>query len=146
MCNNRTRLIVNSMAGLINICIPEGDVRREWWKEAVVENYVPAFEALRRKAEFSESDVAEFQRKIDKWFQVWAKLWGQEGCTNYIHLLSSGHISEYLRYWKSLYPHSQQGWESLNSTLMFLYIFVAQPVGVKLETSGLWEASQGSSH
>ena len=97
MDNNRTRLIVTHMAGLINICVPEGDERKEWWTKAVIDNYVPAYESLRKKADFTESDISEFQRKIDRWFQWWVKLWGQEGCTNYIHLLSSGHISEYLR-------------------------------------------------
>jgi hypothetical protein len=122
MDNNRTRKVVTKLGGLIDICIPEGDVRRQQWKEAVLDNYVPAFEILRRKEDLSEAQIAEFQLHIDKWFQVWnGKLWGLEGNTNYIHLLASGHISEYLRYWKSLYPHSQQGWESLNSMLKVFY-------------------------
>jgi hypothetical protein len=121
MDNNRTRKVVTQLLGLIKICVPEGDERREWWEEAIINNYVPFFEMLRRKREFSIEDIAEFQQMVDKWFQTWVKLWGAEGCTNYIHLLSSGHISEYLRYWKSLYPHSQQGWEALNSLLKVFY-------------------------
>ncbi len=39
---------------------------------------------------------------------------GNEGATNYIHDLQSGHIANYLIHWRNLYVHSQQGWEALN--------------------------------
>jgi len=42
---------------------------------------------------------------------------GHEGVTNYIHMLTTGHISEYLVYWGDLYDHSQQGWEAFNSLI-----------------------------
>jgi len=45
------------------------------------------------------------------------ELCGQEGITNYIHMLAAGHISEYLAHWRNLYAHSQQGWEAFNSLL-----------------------------
>ena len=37
--------------------------------------------------------------------------------TNYIHLLGSGHISEYLYRHRNLYRHLQQGWEAFNKLL-----------------------------
>jgi hypothetical protein len=37
--------------------------------------------------------------------------------TNYIHVLASGHISYFLKKYGCLYLYSQQGWESLNSTI-----------------------------
>jgi len=39
---------------------------------------------------------------------------GKEGVTNYIHMLSSGHIQYYMKIHRNLYKYSQQGWESLN--------------------------------
>ena len=41
--------------------------------------------------------------------------------TNYIHLLSSGHMSDYLHKWRNLYLHSQQGWESLNNLVKIFF-------------------------
>lgn len=49
------------------------------------------------------------------------ELHGKAGVTNYIHMLSSGHISDYLRHWRNLYRHSQQGWESLNSMVKVFF-------------------------
>jgi hypothetical protein len=39
---------------------------------------------------------------------------GNEGATNYIRHLKSGHVSDYLLHWRNLYVHLQQGWEALN--------------------------------
>ena len=51
-------------------------------------------------------------------FQDWIVLNdGLAGVTNYIHLLGSGHMSDYMFYWRNLYIHSQQGWEAFNSLL-----------------------------
>jgi hypothetical protein len=64
---------------------------------------------VRRKEDFSNQDILDFQDHIDQWFQLWVKLHGKDGVTNYVHMLASGHVAEYLNYWKSLYSHSQQG-------------------------------------
>lgn len=39
---------------------------------------------------------------------------GQEGITNCIHMLGSGHIVYYSEVHRNLYKFSQQNWESLN--------------------------------
>jgi hypothetical protein len=39
---------------------------------------------------------------------------GDEGVMNDIHDLQGGHISKYLKYWRNLYVHLQQGWEAMN--------------------------------
>ena len=64
---------------------------------------------VRRKEDFTDQDILDFQNHIDQWFQLWVKLHGKDGVTNYVHILASGHVSEYLNYWKSLHAHSQQG-------------------------------------
>jgi hypothetical protein len=48
-------------------------------------------------------------------------MYGDEGVTNYLHMLASGHIMEYLFKYKNLYRHSQQGWEALNHLLKTFY-------------------------
>jgi hypothetical protein len=48
-------------------------------------------------------------------------LYSYAGCTNYIHLLSSGHIAEYMFRWRNLHRFSQQGWEHFNSLLKVFF-------------------------
>jgi hypothetical protein len=61
--------------------------------------------------------IATFQDHIDAWFRDWVKVYGKEGCTNYTHMLSSGHVMRYMEEWKCLNRYSQQGWEALNALI-----------------------------
>jgi hypothetical protein len=70
---------------------------------------------------FDADAVSAFQKDIDDFFQLWVELWGLEGCTNYIHIMSSGYLSTYLSKWKNIYRHSQQGWGAFNSLLKTFY-------------------------
>jgi hypothetical protein len=60
------------------------------------------------------------QTHIDLWFQAWNELWGNEG-TNYTHMLSSGHITEYMLKWRNMYCFSKQGWEKFNHVFTTVY-------------------------
>jgi hypothetical protein len=42
------------------------------------------------------------------------ELTAYDGCTNYTHLYSSGHMHWYMRKLQCLYWYSQQGWENKN--------------------------------
>jgi hypothetical protein len=64
--------------------------------------------------------VINFQKDIDAFFQIWVTIDGDDGVTNYIHMLALGHISAYLFHWGNLNCHSQQGWEAFNSLLKTL--------------------------
>ncbi len=72
---------------------------------------------LRKKTNLTVGELEAFQSHVDQFFAIWVDLTGHEGVTNYIHMLASGHISEYLIYWGNLYDHSQQGWEAFNSLI-----------------------------
>jgi hypothetical protein len=61
--------------------------------------------------------LTSYQRHADLFFQAWVLLWQKEGVTNYIHMIASGHIADYLYKWKNLYRFSQQGWEAMNSLI-----------------------------
>ena len=73
-----------------------------------IPNYRDGMIILRRHLEFTDDDLKQFQNHMDTWFQIWMQLHASEGCTNYTHLISSGHIAEYM------YRFSQQGWENFN--------------------------------
>eukprot|EP00978_Attheya_sp_CCMP212_P018561 scaffold50946_cov66-Attheya_sp.AAC.1 len=121
MANDHTVKAIDNMERLINLCIPAKEVkpRRKMLWESCIPKYRKAMLKLRQHADFTDEDIAEdiaeFQHDFDLFFQDWIGLYGKNGLTNYMHLLSSGHISEYLYKWKNLYVHSQQGWESLNN-------------------------------
>ena len=72
---------------------------------------------LRQQENFSDKDINKCQTAIDDFFQDWVSLHGLDGMTNYIHLLGSGYIAEYLFRHQNLYRHSQQGWEAFNALL-----------------------------
>jgi hypothetical protein len=78
-------------------------------------------ESARRREDFNENDIEEFQTIADDWFEQWVKLAGRDGLTNYIHMVGAGHLSFYMREWGNLYRYSQQGWESYNSLIKSVY-------------------------
>ncbi len=83
----------------------------------VIRKFIAASVIMRQKEECTDAQIINFQNNIDDFFQVWVKLFSQSGCTNYIHFLASGHISEYMFRWRNLHRFSQQGWENFNSLL-----------------------------
>jgi hypothetical protein len=120
MDNVKTRKIIDDIETLVYACIPPDNpderpkLERGPWLRCIPP-YREAIIILRQKTDYAEDDIATFQKKIDEFFHEWAELNGLEGLTNYIHMLASGHIAEYMRYWKNLYRNSQQGWEAFNS-------------------------------
>ena len=59
--------------------------------------------------------VDQFQLCADKFCDAYFALTGQDGMTNYFHILQSGYFSYFLEKYKTLYLLSQQGWENMNS-------------------------------
>ena len=46
---------------------------------------------------------------------------GQAGITNYLHIIGSGHLREFLYKYRNLYKYSQQGWEHQNKKTTACY-------------------------
>jgi hypothetical protein len=124
MDNVRTRKIIDGIEKLVVVCLPEPSEsedsppgacseRAGWLK--CIPSYREALIILRQKTDYTEDEISTFQKKIDIFANGWLELNGAQGMTNYIHMLASGHIAEYMRHWKNLYRHSQQGWEAFNS-------------------------------
>ena len=86
------------------------------WTTAL-NNYRTTMVLLHKKDDFTNDEIASYQSHADMFFQAWIRLWQKEGVTNYIHMIGSGHIAEYLYKWKNLYRYSQQGWEAMNSLI-----------------------------
>ncbi len=74
-----------------------------------------------RKKEFMDEEIKHFQHYIHNWFQVWIQLHGLSGCTNYTHMLSSGHLAQFMFKWRNMYQFSQQGRENFNHVFSTVY-------------------------
>ena len=105
--NNKTRQAINKLEVILDLCIVDPDRSGQW--NRCVENYRSGMILVRQKDEFEDRQIFEFQKHMDLFFQDWILLQGAEGITNYIHLLSSGHVAHYMFHWRNLYVHSQQG-------------------------------------
>jgi hypothetical protein len=57
--------------------------------------------------------VEEFQDNCDDFFHLWVEIFGVGGVINYIHLIGSGHMQDFLMNYGCLYFYTQQGWEAL---------------------------------
>jgi hypothetical protein len=106
MDNTRIRKVVEGFYRLIGGCFPKRTKEESQWKK-VIKFYKKAINRLRSRDDLTRAQVYLFQKDADIFFQEWVALHGVEGITNYIHMLGSGHLAEYLFYWKNLYQHSQ---------------------------------------
>jgi hypothetical protein len=110
--NGRTREVVQAIEVLVEFCIPAAE--RDNWT-TTVQYYEDAMAILLKHEDLTNEEIESFQWNIDRFAQEWMTInMGDEGVTNYIHDLQGGHISDYLKYWRNLYVHSQQGWEAMN--------------------------------
>ena len=113
MDNVRTRRILDSLDVLVDVCVfDEG--RKVSWMRAFGQ-YRIAMVLLRKKDDFTNEEITSYQCHANKFFQVWHQLFQKEGKTNYIQMIGSAHIADYLYKWKNLYRISQHGWEAMNS-------------------------------
>jgi hypothetical protein len=80
-----------------------------------VEAYKEGISLLAMHRNLSAEEQELFQDKLDFFYENWIELFGEEGITNYIHILGSGHMLYFLQKYNCLYMYSQQGWEDLNN-------------------------------
>jgi hypothetical protein len=110
--NNLSRCIINDIEKIIYSAITNESAPI---LASALSKYKAAINLITKHRELSEEEQEEFQDLIDDFYQTWIDVFGEEGVTNYIHLLSSGHIHYFLKKYGCLYLYSQQGWEALNS-------------------------------
>jgi hypothetical protein len=115
--NKKTRIFMDNIAPLIDYTFssPEDTEMKGIWHR-MMRDYGDAMKILRKRSEYTEDDMTNFQLRIDDFFHAYVELSGagKEGVTNYLHMLGSGHIKYYMKTHGNLYKYSQQGWESLN--------------------------------
>ena len=115
MHNPHTRKIVEKFETLVDYCIL--DEERKQKRKAVVDFHRQAMNLVTKQVDLNDEEIKEYQQLADKFFKEWVSLYGRDGMTNYIHMVGSGHIADFLIRWRCLYRHSQQGWEALNNLI-----------------------------
>jgi hypothetical protein len=82
---------------------------------SAITSYREGISLLTMHRNLSAEEKELFQEKIDVFYDIWIELFGEEGITNYIQILGSGHMLYFLEIYDCLYMYSQQGWEDLNN-------------------------------
>jgi hypothetical protein len=118
--NTHVRKFMTAFDIIGQFCITSDLVRQAQWIDTV-QRWNLVITSARRREDFDEGAIEDFQTLADDWFEKWIKLVGRDGLSNYFHIVGSGHLSFYLREWKNLYKYSQQGWESYNSLIKSVY-------------------------
>jgi hypothetical protein len=113
--NQVSRKMVSKMDKIIETAVSDNGTRAKLI--VALQYYSNAMELLLLHRALDESEKELFQDYIDDFFEIWISMFGIDGLSNYIHLLSSGHILYFLEKYGCLYLYSQQGWEALNNTI-----------------------------
>ena len=119
MCldNEKCKKAMEAIDDVIDLCLKE---KKDEYKQCL-KYFREAMVLLRQKDKFTNSDIFEFQQKADEFFQLWEKVEGLAGMTNYIHMVGSGHLADYLCLHRNLFVFSNQGWENFNQLLKQVY-------------------------
>jgi hypothetical protein len=76
---------------------------------------------LRKKTNYTDKEIEQFQDEMDIAFQDWVFVFGRSVITNYCHFLHSGYILEYMKKHRCMYHHSQQGYESMKGLVTSVF-------------------------
>jgi hypothetical protein len=117
--NTHVRKFLSKFEFIATLCIADEPRRAEWNATIHLWNDVIGF--ARKRENFDDDAIEEFQTRADDWWAAWMSLVGRDGITNYTHIVSSGHLSFYMKEWGNLYRYSQQGWEAYNSLIKSVY-------------------------
>ena len=78
---------------LINVAVV--DERKRQWQTSIF-HIKAAFVIDKKHGEYSDSEIIQFQIEVNKFYRPWLALHGSNGSSNYIHLISSGHLAAYM--------------------------------------------------
>jgi hypothetical protein len=115
MPNTHVRKFLDHFEELAELCVIDGGRLAKWIE--VISLWINVMEVARKRSDFTEEEIVDFQDLADEFFELWIDLKHRDGLGNYFHMIGAGHLSFYLREWGNLFRYSQQGWESMNSLI-----------------------------
>ena len=96
--------------------------RQKLFNTCLKELFPPIIATLRQRHSFTDEEIVNLQKNIDKWYHSWMSITGKEEMANYIYLLGAGHVTYYLKKYRNLYRYSNQSWERLNKRVKRFYL------------------------
>ena len=108
------------LADVFDDSLPNWEENLQQWTDEI-ESYLELDQLMNCRVEFTDKIITKFQKLADNFFKGWVELNELAGVTNYIHMLGSGHLMEFLKRYRNLYKYSQQGWEHLNKRACGIY-------------------------
>ena len=118
--NYRITELVNKFDLLIDFCI--SDIGKRTKLKMCMRYYRKFMSVLVQKEDYTEEQLEMFQDNVDDFMEIWCTIAdGKKQMTNYLHLLGAGHVLYYMKKWKNLYRYEQEGWESLNALIKYVY-------------------------
>jgi hypothetical protein len=94
--NQTARKMIQSIEIIVEDAVTKGDHAFKANIISAVGAYREAMNLLTMHQSLTEDEKSLFQDLIDDFYLQWIELLGEEGITNYIHLLGSGHMLYFL--------------------------------------------------
>jgi hypothetical protein len=104
--NNVARCIMAKIDPIIETAIPDGNNSTRSKLILAVAKYRDRMRILTTHRALDNEEKQFFQDCMDDFFELWVELFGEEGVSNYIHLLGAGHMLYFLEKYDCLYLYS----------------------------------------
>ena len=115
ICNQIAWKMISNIDKIVEAAVPIADNEFGCKVISAVQSYTQAMSLITKHRNLTNEEKELFQDLIDDFYEKWIDLFGEEGITNYIHILGSGQMHYFLEKYNCLYMYSQQGWEDLNN-------------------------------
>ncbi len=104
-----------------DITVAEGRLeQRTLWKE-FLSLYVSMMDTLTKSEDYTSEEIATLDETITKCYAALMKVAGMKACTNYFHLLGSGHVMWLTQRYGNLWRWRNEGAEGQHSVLSLRY-------------------------
>jgi hypothetical protein len=108
---------LENLKAAVDIAVPAA---RTHWKE-FLSLYVSMMATITKSEDFSMEEIDTLEETIKKCYAMLMKVAGMKACTNYFHLLGSGHVIWLTRAYGNLWRWRNEGAEAQNSALSLRY-------------------------
>jgi hypothetical protein len=115
LTNAKVRKVITNFDLITDACVT-GEEEKNKHKQCV-SHYKNMMAVPTKHTDYTDDEISSFKEESHEFIIIWMELYGYEGCTHYIHILSCGHVLLYMVKYKCLYRYSQQWWEALDAVL-----------------------------
>jgi hypothetical protein len=103
VCNNVVRCMIANIYSVIECGVTENDNEIRAKLILALSNYMQGMNILTSQTHLDVDEKQLFQDYMDNFFEGWVELFGEDGMSNYIHLLGAGHMLYFLEKYDCLF-------------------------------------------